>query len=236
MGNKFSLPLRPQTIILNKPMKSPVLSVVALAAVALVACGPSEAELAAAKEKATADSLAALAAMEKSYGVDVAGSKLTWTGTMLGVKSHNGTIGLTEGKFSVKGGAVTSGAFTVDMKSITPLDTNYAKDDAKQGTRSMLVGHLMSPDFFAVDSFPTAQFEITSVEGNTATGKLTLRGKTNEEKVTDIVVSEENGVAKASGKLSFDRQKYGVAWKAPMKDVVLNDAIELTVELTGNAQ
>ena len=217
-------------------MKSPVLAVVALAAVALVACGPSEAETAAAKEKQTADSLAALAAMEKSYTVDATASKLTWTGTMLGVKSHNGTINMTEGKFSVKGGVVTSGAFTVDMKTIAPLDTNYAKDDAKQGTRSMLVGHLSSADFFAVDSFPTANFEITSVEGTTATGKLTLRGKTNEEKVTDIVVTEENGVAKATGKLSFDRQKYGAKWAAPMKDVVLNDAIELTVELTGNAQ
>lgn len=235
MGIKFSVPLRPQTTIQPK-MKSPVLSVVALAAVALVACGPSEAEIAAAKEKAAADSLAALAAMEKSYTVDVAGSKAGWTGTMLGVKSHNGSISLTEGSFSVKGGTVTGGKFVVDMKSITPLDTNYAKDNAKQGTRGMLVGHLSSADFFAVDSFPTATFEITAVEGNTATGKLTVRGKTNEEKVTDIVVSEENGVAKASGKISFDRQKYGVKWAAPMKDVVLNDAIELTVDLTGTAK
>jgi len=217
-------------------MKSPVLSVVALAAVALVACGPSEAEIAAAKEKQTADSLAAIAAMEHTYAVDAATSKIGWTGTMLGVKSHNGTINMTEGKFTVKGGQLTGGAFAVDMKSITALDTNYAKDGAKQGTRAMLLGHLASPDFFAVDSFPTATFEISGVEGNTATGKFTVRGKSNEEKVTDITVTEENGVAKASGKLTFDRQKYGVKWAAPMKDVVLNDAIELTVELTGNAQ
>ncbi len=235
MGIKFSVPLRPQTTI-QPNMKFPVLSVVALAAVALVACGPSEAEIAAAKEKAAADSLAALAAMEKSYTVDAAASKLSWKGTMLGVKSHHGTINMTEGSFSVKGGVVTGGKFVVDMKSIAPLDSAYAADDAKQGTRAMLVGHLSSADFFAVDSFPTATFEITSVEGATAAGKLTLRGKTSDEKVTDIVVTEENGVAKATGKLSFDRQKYGVAWKAPMKDVVLNDAIELTVELTGNAQ
>lgn len=221
---------------LQPNMKSPVLSVVALAAVALVACGPSEAEIKAQKEKATADSLAALAAMEKNYTVDVAGSKVAWTGTMLNVKSHNGTVNLLEGSFGVKGGALTGGKFVVDMKSVAALDTNYAKDDAKQGTRAMLLGHLASPDFFAVDSFPTATFEIGAVEGNTATGKFTVRGVTSEEKVTDIVVTEENGVAKATGKLAFDRQKYNVKWKAPMKDVILNDAIELTVELTGNAQ
>ena len=38
------------------------------------------------------------------------------------------------------------------------------------------------------------------------------------------------------GKLTFDRQKYGVAWKATMKDMVLQDNIELTVELVGKAQ
>ncbi len=217
-------------------MKFPVLSVVAMAAVLLVACGPSEAEIAAAKEKAATDSIAALDAMEHIYMVDPAASKLTWKGTMLGVKSHHGTIGLSEGKFVTKGGMLVSGGFTVDMKSIAPLDSAYAPDGSKEGTKSMLIGHLSSPDFFAVEEFPGANFEITSVEGNTAKGTLTVRGTTNEEQVTDIVISEENGVAKASGKLSFDRQKYGVAWKAPMKDVVLNDAIELTVELTGSAQ
>ena len=216
-------------------MRSPVLPVIAFAAVAFVACGPSEAEIKAAKEKQMQDSLAQVAAMEKTYAVDVAGSQVTWTGTMLGVKSHHGTVKLTEGKFSVKGGMLGGGTFSVDMKSITPLDSNYAADDAKQGTRSMLVGHLSSADFFAVDSFPTATFEITSVDGNTAVGNLTVRGKTNEEKVTDIAVTEENGTAKATGKLSFDRQKYGVAWKAPMNDVVLNNAIELSVELSGTA-
>lgn len=218
-------------------MKSPVLSVVALAALFLVACGPNEAEITAAKEKAAADSIAALAAMEKTYAVDVAGSKLTWTGTMLGVKAHHGTINLSEGSFTTKGNTLTGGTFVVDMKSIAPLDTNYAPAGSKQGTKDNLVGHLGSPDFFAVDSFPTATLKITAVTANTATAEFTVRGKTNTENITDIVVTPNaDGTVSASGKLSFDRQKYGAAWKAPMKDVVLNDAIELTVELTGTAQ
>lgn len=217
-------------------MKFPVLSVVAMAAVLLVACGPSEAEIAAAKEKAAADSIAALDAMEHVYLVDPAASKLTWKGTMLGVKSHHGTVSMSEGKFITKGGMLVGGSFAIDMKSIAPLDSAYAPDGSKEGTKSMLIGHLSSPDFFAVEEFPTAMFEFTNVEGSTGKGTLTVRGKSNDEQVTDIVVTEENGIAKASGKLSFNRQKYDVAWKAPMKDVVLNDAIELTVELTGKAQ
>lgn len=205
----------------------------ASAAMLLVACGPSEAEIQAAKEKATADSLAAAASMEHTYTIDPAASKLTWAGTMLGVKTHHGTLGFTTGSFTTKGPLLTGGEFTADLKTIAPLDTNYAADDAKQGTRSMLVGHLSSADFFAVDSFPTATFKITAVNGNTATGDLTVRGKTHPETVTDIVLTTEGNTTKATGKLAFDRQKYGVAWSTGAKDMVLNDQIELTVELTG---
>lgn len=204
----------------------------ASAALLLVACGPSEAEIKAAKEKATADSLASLAAMEHTYTVDPAASKVTWAGTMLGVKTHHGTLGFTTGSFTTKGPLLTGGEFTADLKTLAPLDTNYAPDGSKQGTKSMLIGHLSSADFFAVDSFPTASFKITSVNGNSATGDLTVRGKTNSETVTDIVLTTEGNTTKATGKLVFDRQKYGVAWSAG-KDAVLNDNIELIVELSG---
>jgi polyisoprenoid-binding protein YceI len=220
----------------STPMKAFTLSVTALAALFLVACGPNEAEVAAAKEKATADSLAALAATEMTYKVDAAASSINWKGTMLGVKSHHGTVNLTEGKLAVKGGQILAGGFNVDLSSMAPLDSAYAPEGSKQGTKTMLIGHLQSADFFDVANFPNASFEITSVEGNTATGNLTVRGKTNVEKVTDIVVTEENGTVKATGKLAFDRQKYGVAWSSGSKDAVLNDNIELEIALTGNAQ
>lgn len=214
-------------------MKIQALAFVGIATVALVACGPSEAEIKAAKEQAIADSLATLAASERTVAIDAAASTVNWKGTMLGIKSHNGTVALSDANLVVKGPSVVSGSFTVDLSSITALDTAYAADDAKQGTRAMLLGHLASADFFDVANHPKASFEITSVEGNTATGKLTVRGTTNEEKVTDIAVIEENGVVKATGKLAFDRQKYGVAWSSGSKDAVLNDIIELEIALTG---
>jgi polyisoprenoid-binding protein YceI len=219
---------------LHPLMKSIVLSTAALAALLLVACGPSEAEMAAKKAQAEADSLAAIASMEHSYMVDPAASQCNWKGVMLGVKEHNGTIKLTEGKLAVKGGMVTGGTFTVDMTSLTALDTNYAPDNAKKGTRAMLLGHLASPDFFDVATYPTATFVVTAAEGNTLTGELTVRGKTNTEKVTDVVITEENGKVMASGKLVFDRQKYGVAFSTGAKDMVINDNVELDLNLTGN--
>lgn len=138
----------------------------------------------AAREKAVADSLATIAAMERNFTIDAANSSVKWTGTMLGVKSHHGQVGLTEGKLTLKGPSIQGGRFVVDMSSITAQDSAYAPDDAKQGTRAMLLGHLASPDFFDVASHPQATFEITSVEADALVGNLTIRGVTNQEVVS----------------------------------------------------
>jgi polyisoprenoid-binding protein YceI len=218
-------------------MKSTVLSIAALATV-LVACGPSEAEKQAAREKAIADSLAAAASAEHKYAIDAATSTINWAGNVTGAKvyGHTGTIAFNSGEFTVQGGMLKSGSFEVNMNSITPTDANYAPDGSKEGTKAHLVGHLSTADFFDSANHPTAKLTITGGSGNTATADLTIRGTTNAETITDIVITENaDGTVKASGKLVFDRQKYGVAWKHFMKDAILADNIELTVELNGKS-
>lgn len=212
-----------------------IVALTATAAVlSIVACGPSEAEIAATKAKATADSLAAVAAMEQTYTVDATNSKVMWAGTMVGVYTHTGTLNIVEGSIMTKGGQLSGGSFVVDMTTMAPSDTNYNTTDH---TKDGLVGHLSSAEFFDVAGNPKATLTITAVTGNTATADLTIRGKTNPENITDIVITPgEGGLMKATGKLVFDRQKYDVAWKATMKDMVLQDNIELTVELVGKAQ
>lgn len=215
-------------------MRTSFLSLAAFLVV-LSSCGPSEAEMKAAREKAIADSLATIAAMERSFSIDAANSSVKWTGTMLGVKSHFGQVRLAEGKLTVKGPSIVGGSFVVDMSSITAQDSAYAPDDAKQGTRAMLLGHLASPDFFDVANHPQATFEITSVEADALVGNLTIRGVTNQEKVTGVTMSVDGDNVKASGKLTFDRQKYGVAWSSGAKDMVLSDNIDVEISLTGQA-
>ena len=158
-------------------------------------------------------------------------SRVIWKGVMLGIKEHQGTVAFKEGSLTIKNGSVAGGSFTVDLTSITPNDANY---DAKSGYGpEKLVQHLQSPDFFDVANFPTATFVINSAEGNTAKGVLTVRGKSNEETLTDIAVSESEGIVTASGKLTFDRKKYGVAFDMPAKDMVISNDIELNVTLKG---
>jgi polyisoprenoid-binding protein YceI len=219
-------------------MKAPVISVVALAALFIVSCGPSEAEIAAAKAQATADSIAAAAAAEHAYTIDPATSVLNWAANVTGPApyGHFGTLAFNSGEFTVQGGVLKAGSFEVNMTSINPTDEAYQPEGSKQGTKSQLIGHLTTADFFDTANNPTAKLTITGGSGNTATADLTVRGKTNSETITDIVITENaDGTVKATGKLVFDRQKYDVAWKHFMKDAILADNIELTVDLNGKA-
>ncbi|MBC7451850.1 MAG: YceI family protein [Cytophagales bacterium] len=183
-------------------------------------------------EKPAETTVAVDSTAEVTYTVSTEGSSVLWEGSVIKAHKHFGTLKLTEGTFTLKGTQVVAGTFTTDMKTINPTDSGYNKEHPKEG----LVGHLGTAEFFAVDSFPTAKFVIKSFEGNTVTGDLTLRGKTNEEKVTDIVVDTTAGVVKATGKLTVDRQKYGVSYKSAMKDMVLSDELKLEVTLVGNKQ
>jgi len=216
------------------PMKLSILSAAA-AAVVLVSCGPSAEEQAAAREKAVADSIASAASKEMTFTIDASASKVMWEGNMTGAKvySHNGDLKITSGTIMTKGPLLTGGEFTADMKSINPTDNGYSAEHPREG----LIGHLSSADFFAVDSFPTAALKIVAVDGNTAKADLTLRGKTNTETITDIVLTPNaDGTVTAAGKLVFDRKKYGATFPGPAKDMLLANDIVLSVELMGKAQ
>lgn len=210
-------------------MKSTILCTTALAATILASCGGNADEV-----TATYDPNAGAV----SYTIDPALSKLTYAGTMLGVKTHTGNLNFVNGSFNTDKGMLSAGEFTVDMKNYMMTDTFYAPDGSEQGTKANLMGHLMSGDFFAVDSFPTAALKITGVNGNTATADLTVRGRTNSETITDIVITPNaaDSTVTATGKLTFDRQKYGVIWSSGSQDYVLNDNIDITVELSGKAR
>ena len=131
-------------------------------------------------------------------------SKVNWEGEVLGVYAHQGTVDITEGALTIEGDEITAGNFTVDMTSMVATDENYTPEEGK--TPEKLIGHLKSADFFMVDSFPKAMFEVTAhnVEAKSLTGKLTVRGITNEETVEDVTLDLANGMA--TGLLTINRQ------------------------------
>ena len=207
-----------------KKLFKPVLSFIAVAT--MVACGGAADKAKEVSEEKT--ETVEEVVTEETVAINTAESNVMWMGQIVGgIKSHNGTVKLTEGELTMKGDEIVGGNFTVDMKSMNPLDSNYTEDKPAE----MLVGHLSTGDFFLVDSFPTASFVIKSADmaTNTITGDLTVKGVTNTETITDVAVDTEAG--SAMGTLTFDRQKYNVAFSTGAEDFVLSDDIELNFHL-----
>ncbi len=94
----------------------------------------------------------------KKLDIDTKVSNVTWVGTKPTGK-HNGTFAVKEGSISVKEGKIAGGTFTIDVASLKVLDIKET-----EASNAKLSGHLKSKDFFEVEKFPSATFEITSVE------------------------------------------------------------------------
>jgi polyisoprenoid-binding protein YceI len=169
----------------------------------------------------------------QELAVDVDASSVAWIGSKVTGSSHNGKIKIQEGVLKVEGGQLVGGKFVIDMKTIT-VDDLQGEDAAK------LVGHLSAGDFFLVDSFPTASFEIAEVTAaatdsttHNITGNLTLRGKTNS--ITfPATVAITDGKVSAKANFNIDRTKWGVAFMSGVKqfgDKTIRDDINLTLNI-----
>lgn len=87
---------------------------------------------------------------------DTASSRIGFTGNGVG-KNHPGYFKLSSGFLKVADGKVVGGNFVIDTRSLK-------LDQQEEMFQTKLKGHLLGADFFDVEKFPTAQFEITSVE------------------------------------------------------------------------
>ena len=172
----------------------------------------------------------------------VSGSTVAWRGFKTYVQSeHLGTVNVQEGFFEVAEGKLVGGTITMDMTSITCTDIG---DERKRG---YLERHLKSQDFFFVDSFPTAAFEIVEVldpgvaaKYSTVTGNLTIRGTTNSITFPANVVASEEGVKFMAPTFSIDRTLWGAKYHnrddATIAESLKDDLIDHSIELTINVK
>lgn len=169
----------------------------------------------------------------ETYRIDLEDSKVVWEGKMVGpdlaklLKAHSGSIKFNAGTVVLTGDQVKSGSFIIDMTTIVTTDSNYNEDY----TAEKLLGHLASDDFFKTSEYPTASFTLNKVEGNTGTGLLSIRGKSNEEKIENIKVESMGDQFMISGDLTFNRQKYDVKFDMGMADMIVSDDVNLRILL-----
>lgn len=179
-----------------------------------------------------AEAVATTKASGEKYTANVAESTIEWKG-FKPTGTHNGTINIENGVFSVVDGKINSGTFLIDMKSIEVLD--IAKDDEYNGK---LTGHLKSDDFFNVEKHPSAAFEITGLseaEGKTMlSGNLTLKETKNNVTFPVTVTNTDGAVTLTSETFTIDRSKWNVKYGSKsffddLGDKFINDDIELKI-------
>lgn len=174
------------------------------------------------------------------YTVDSQSSKLVWTGKKV-TGEHTGNISLSNGSLVTANNKLKSGTFEIDLTSLTVTDLTDKDYNAK------LVGHLKADDFFSVEKFPKAKFVTTSVvpkggENYEISGKLTIKGITNEVKFPATVKVEKNKTT-AQAKILVDRTKYDIKFRSKnffenLGDKAIDNDFELAVNLvaqTGTA-
>ncbi len=173
------------------------------------------------------------AKQEKTYVIDTKKTTATWLGTKVTGK-HNGNINIANGKITSDGTNITGGTVEFDMTSITNADlTNKEYNDK-------LVGHLKSDDFFGVAKYPTAKFEISKVtlkSGNDydVTGKLTIKGITNEISFPAIIKFDEKTIVTIA-KIIVNRTKFDIKYGSAsfiekIGDKAISDDFELNVNV-----
>jgi len=136
-------------------------------------------------------------------------------------------FGLGKGVFKktslmVKDKKAGTGLVEVDVASI---DTGLAMRD----------NHLRGEDFFDVQKYPKAEFEILGIEesGDTVKGKgnLTLKGITKEYSFTANIIRTAD-VEKYTGSIKINRKDYGMVYQSMMNPIDDIANLEFTVTLT----
>lgn len=173
----------------------------------------------------------------KDAKIDTTASTVQWTGKKV-TGSHSGSIKLKNGTLKIENGELVGGNFTIDMTSIT-------NSDLSGDQKANLEGHLKSGDFFGVDKYPTATFEITQAVPQgpgkyKVVGDITIKGTTEEVQFSaTLEETKEQYIAKAE--FAIDRSKFNVRYGSGsffdnLGDKTIYDEFDLKVEIVSTKE
>lgn len=147
----------------------------------------------------------------QTYVINTEKSTLTWKAEKLTGK-HNGGLKVKNGTVTFKDKRLLSGVVKANMTTIEDFDIE------SEDYRTRLENHLKSPDFFSVDSFPTAIFTLKSgsplgKDTYLIKGDLEIKGISNPiEFKASILINEKT--ARATGFADLDRIKWNVRYRS----------------------
>ncbi|AUC80679.1 YceI family protein [Lacinutrix sp. Bg11-31] len=217
-------------------MKKQVLNILTVLALGLAVVGckkGTEANTSEAEAAATSESNSV------KYVANITESTIEWKG-FKPTGTHNGTINLDSGIFSVTDDVLQSGTFIIDMTSINTTDL---EGDQKANLDAHLKGTVEGKegDFFNVAKFPNAAFEITGTaveNGKTMiSGNLALKGNKNNITFPATVTNTGDIMTITSDAFTIDRTKWSINYGSKsifdnLGDKFINDEMELKISIT----
>jgi polyisoprenoid-binding protein YceI len=143
------------------------------------------------------------------------GSSVGFTASKV-TRSHNGGFKNVAGKISAADGKIVgTPEIKINMKS------TWADDDR-------LTRHLMSPDFFGVDQYPTSTFTVTSVtsSGDTyqVTGNLDLHGVTKSISFPATISVGADAVT-VKAEFAINRRDFNVNYPGMPNDLIRDNVV-----------
>ena len=155
------------------------------------------------------------------YEIDSENSSIEWLGKKP-TGSHNGDIKLKKGSIKIDdNGMISGGNFIFDMQTINCTDL-----EGKPKTN--IEGHLKSEDFFNVEKFPEAYFEIKESDDKKMSGVLTMKNNSNP-----IVFNyTRTGPLEFKAEFKVDRTLYDIKYGSKsffsdLGDKFIDDEIEI---------
>lgn len=164
-----------------------------------------------------------------TFHIDPSKMELYWKGTkMRGAGKHEGKINIKKGFLIVNQDRWIGGRFEIDMTSMKVTDI----PEHETIPRNNLLNHLKSSDFFAVERYPMAHFQIIQIKPASLNslyiiGNLTLKDITKSIEFT----ASDYGISIES-KFSIDRFQWNIAYTGNWVDRTFVDKdIEIRVKL-----
>jgi len=156
-------------------------------------------------------------------------SKIIWKGYKV-LGSHDGTANFKSGNLLFENSILIGGELEVDVTSIKVTDLSG-------GAKDKLEGHLKSPDFFGVESHPTASIKFVKVASRGKEGEYRVTANITIKNITKEIKFDAN-VANGSGTaaIKIDRSEFDIRYGSgsffdSLGDKTIYDEFDLNVAI-----
>lgn len=215
-------------------MKSTFLKItlVAFVGMGVVSCKNNEP-----KAEQALDAAAEASEIATSYKVDTDESVIKWEGSKP-TGTHFGTVKLASGTLMETEGIIEAGNFTIDMNTISVEDI---EGEGKEKLEAHLKGTAegQEGDFFNVQEYADAKFEMTGIENNVVRGNLTIKDQTHAVEFPAKVSFTEDALTVESEMFELDRTKWGINYGSKsifpnLGDKFISDTMKISISLVAN--